>query len=322
MYTVLLIEPRARYSEYAATLKTVESVSRVVAASSGAQAIECLKKASVDMVFAVLEHARDEGVDACRQVRAFEEEIPMVVLSATPDFECARCALKLKCHDYLHRPFDRSKFTNVLCGVATKEKRLCESLFNDLRKALKAGDIRGAKEAFEGLVNSCPTGYAKCRKLRGVLKEGIGYYGAEVSLPVLLPHVKVMDTNTFLLKETFERLIKAIVDNKLATYNREIDYALNYIEHRVCERLTLEAVASYMNISVYYFSKFFKRKTGCNFVNYVTQRKMEIACSRLTQTEDSVVTIAYELGYAESNYFSKVFKKTFGIAPTMYRELH
>ena len=71
-----------------------------------------------------------------------------------------------------------------------------------------------------------------------------------------------------------------------------------------------------------YFSKFFKRMTGKNYITYVTDSRIEMAKRMLVDTEMPVINIAYELSYNETNYFSKAFKKKVGVTPSEYRTAH
>ncbi len=75
-------------------------------------------------------------------------------------------------------------------------------------------------------------------------------------------------------------------------------------------------------MSSYYFSRFFKKITGVNFITYVTDCKIAVAREMLENTDMPVISIACELSYNEANYLSKVFKRKMGMTPTEYRELH
>jgi AraC-like DNA-binding protein len=86
--------------------------------------------------------------------------------------------------------------------------------------------------------------------------------------------------------------------------------------------VTLDMAAAYVGMSASYFSKFFKKYMGVNFITYVTDRKIEAAKDMLVNTDRPVVNIAYDLSYSETNYFSKTFKKKVGVTPTEYREQH
>ena len=57
-----------------------------------------------------------------------------------------------------------------------------------------------------------------------------------------------------------------------------------------------------------------------SFVNYLTSVRLEEAVKLLNTTDDKTYMIATKVGYQEANYFSYVFKKQFGIAPSRYRK--
>ena len=64
----------------------------------------------------------------------------------------------------------------------------------------------------------------------------------------------------------------------------------------------------------------FPRAAGDNFRHYVNRRKVEWAKQRLRQSAESISAIAFSLGYVDTSYFIKVFKKFEGITPLAYRQ--
>ena len=71
---------------------------------------------------------------------------------------------------------------------------------------------------------------------------------------------------------------------------------------------------------IYYFSKMFKESTGENFIEYLTNVRIEKAKELLNNTDYSMKEIGIMVGYADPNYFSRTFKKNVGVTPTEYRE--
>ena len=59
---------------------------------------------------------------------------------------------------------------------------------------------------------------------------------------------------------------------------------------------------------------------GETFTDYVNRRKVEWAKQKLRNSAESVSSIAFELGYVDTSYFIKVFKKFEGITPLAYRQ--
>lgn len=96
--------------------------------------------------------------------------------------------------------------------------------------------------------------------------------------------------------------------------------ALDYIEENYTQdTLSLNTVASAVNVSSNYFSAIFSQAMQVTFIEYVTQKRMEKAKKLLRQTEKHSGDIAQEVGYKDPHYFSFVFKKTQGCTPREYR---
>ena len=71
-----------------------------------------------------------------------------------------------------------------------------------------------------------------------------------------------------------------------------------------------------------YFSVFFKKETGKNFSEYLTELRIKNAKLYLISTNMDIADIAEEVGYNDLKYFSKLFKKLTGINPSEYRKLY
>ncbi|HHX11805.1 MAG TPA: helix-turn-helix transcriptional regulator, partial [Clostridiales bacterium] len=84
--------------------------------------------------------------------------------------------------------------------------------------------------------------------------------------------------------------------------------------------ISVDALSQYLNVSGTYFSTLFKKEKGINFINYLTNVRMEKALHLLNTTEEKTYNIAEKVGYTEPNYFSYVFKKHYGVSPSNYRK--
>lgn len=85
------------------------------------------------------------------------------------------------------------------------------------------------------------------------------------------------------------------------------------------EDLTLDAAAESMGMSSFYFSRQVKVTTGHTFLEYFTAYRIDKAKGLLQSTDMSVSDIGHSVGYAEPNYFLKVFKRVTGCTPSTYR---
>ncbi len=97
-----------------------------------------------------------------------------------------------------------------------------------------------------------------------------------------------------------------------------IQRAMTYIQTHYAEDLTREDVADAVFLSSAYFSRFFKQKTGMNFIDYLTTIRMQKA-AELLATNMRVTDIAHKVGYQSRNRFFINFRQYSGYNPTEYR---
>lgn len=109
--------------------------------------------------------------------------------------------------------------------------------------------------------------------------------------------------------------------------NEHTDYSSNniisniktYIHKNINKTLTLDKISSLFFINPSYCSHLFKEKTGINFVDYVNNVRIERAKELLKTTDDKVFKIANNLGFENTKYFFRLFKKVTGLTPEEFR---
>lgn len=100
-----------------------------------------------------------------------------------------------------------------------------------------------------------------------------------------------------------------------------VEKAIKYMKAQLAQTITLEQLAQEVKSSVSHFSATFKEQTGYAPLNYFILLKMQEACRLLSLSELSIKEIAFHLGYADPYYFSRLFKKTIGMSPKVYRDM-
>jgi two-component system response regulator YesN len=93
-----------------------------------------------------------------------------------------------------------------------------------------------------------------------------------------------------------------------------------YITEHSHEDISLEALGRKVGLSPIYISKMFKEKLGVNYIDFLTECRIERAKKLMADHGKSLKEITFEVGYHEPNYFSKVFKKMCGRSPTEFRK--
>ena len=102
--------------------------------------------------------------------------------------------------------------------------------------------------------------------------------------------------------------------------NNIIIKAKNYIDLHYSENIGLIEVSNYLNISSCHLSKLFKEKTGENFSHYIISLRVQKSIELMKKTKYSTDDIAEIVGYPNTNYFIKVFKKVTGKTISDYKK--
>ncbi|MDF2958913.1 MAG: signal transduction response regulator [Paenibacillus sp.] len=123
-----------------------------------------------------------------------------------------------------------------------------------------------------------------------------------------------------LLKQHLKELIETVANQQQPNLlNFNIDKAKRIIEEKFGEPITLQSVADELSIHPVWLSRLFKKETGQNFIDYLTEIRVEQAKLMLRNTSMKIYEIAMQIGYQEIQYFGKIFKKRTGITPKEYR---
>lgn len=96
---------------------------------------------------------------------------------------------------------------------------------------------------------------------------------------------------------------------------------LEFVQSHYQEDISLQDVARIMNYSDAYFCKLFKQCFDKNFTAYLSEFRVERAKRLLDNMAVNVKEISELVGYKDSNYFAKVFKRVAGLTPSEYRTM-
>lgn len=123
--------------------------------------------------------------------------------------------------------------------------------------------------------------------------------------------------------EWMRQAAKRIVGELRGRRNQStIQQVVDHVQHHLSEPLTLQLLASEFSISARYLGQLFKEQTGASFNDYVNRHRIERAAKFLRNSSMTAAEIAREVGYSDSNYFYKIFKRYTGYHPTAYRKIN
>lgn len=125
--------------------------------------------------------------------------------------------------------------------------------------------------------------------------------------------------------QAFSRLIALASPTVRATWQDSlrsagpISPAIHHIENHLALPLSVPGLARLCNLGPQWFTKQFQRSTGLSPARYIMTRRCNLAAQRLLYGDDSIDTIADQLGFPDRAYFTRVFTRIHGVAPARYR---
>lgn len=123
--------------------------------------------------------------------------------------------------------------------------------------------------------------------------------------------------------ENIKEIIRLIrnVEEKEIVDNPIILRVKKFIEDNIEENISVDMIADYMNMSMYYLCHIFKKETKITLTAYKNYIKTERAKNLLKNSDMKIVDIASKCGFESGSYFSETFIKNEKISPSAYREL-
>jgi len=141
----------------------------------------------------------------------------------------------------------------------------------------------------------------------------------EKELVEKVPGYTVMATTFFLqLVTTLSRMYDQAPDLPSRELLR-LGKAISFLEQNYQNRITVEEVAEVAHMSVRNFQRVFHKVFGVSVIDYLIRLRVSHAAYLLQQRDKSVTQIAFEVGFQESSYFSRQFRRFMGVNPKDYR---
>ena len=103
-------------------------------------------------------------------------------------------------------------------------------------------------------------------------------------------------------------------------YVTGIQRAIDYIEDNICDELDYDVIAGEAACSSFYFQRIFGVLCGVTLGEYIRNRRLTLAGSELTSTEEKTIDIALKYGYECPESFTRAFSKFHGITPSEARK--
>ncbi|MRN56265.1 response regulator transcription factor [Paenibacillus monticola] len=191
----------------------------------------------------------------------------------------------------------------------------------------------------EALTDRIRNDFEQMQKVEGVQPEDLQNAALElvVRFKMELEHIKYTDESDIFkrgltrvrssakiadLVESIQNVAKETVGSLLQDIkNPVVNQVLGFIHSQYANELSLKTLGVQYHIHPVYLGQLFHKETGDSFAEYINKYRIEKAKEQLKNTNLKVHEIARNVGYWETGYFYKQFRKYVGISPTDYKAL-
>ncbi len=260
--------------------KNLESRCVVFQAENGREALDVYEEQKIQIAVLDIEMPGINGIEVAEQIRRKDKECCIIFLTAFDEFAYAKKAITVRALDYLLKPYEEQE----LMLVVEEAVRLAE-------------EQEKGHEAAQGMRKAAGTSWGEepgreyLDGQEGHEESGNGPGTEE------MPEGDFENSRLLGVKEMIERFIRE-----------------NYMYD-----ISMQDLAHTMNYSDAYFCKLFKQCFGRNFISYLTEYRVDAAKKLLEDPMGNIKEIGRAVGYGDSNYFTKVFRRVTGVSPTEYR---
>ena len=149
-------------------------------------------------------------------------------------------------------------------------------------------------------------------KLDFLNKSPNGFYSV-LDLLTILYELSIDENSRILCSSTFNK-------QDDSSESRRIQKVINFLNNNYQKEIRLVDVANHVNMSEVSFSRFMKKRTGKNYIEYLNDLRLGIASRYLVDTSKTIAEISYECGFNNLSNFNRIFKKRKGYTPKEFRE--
>jgi AraC-like DNA-binding protein len=131
---------------------------------------------------------------------------------------------------------------------------------------------------------------------------------------------KLIEILTILSKSEDYQLLSSKQNRYDDVHNMRINKVYEYIENNFRSKITLEEIASHINMTVISFTRLIKDRTGKTFIEFLNDYRINYAIRILLESDKTISEITDECGFNNQSNFNRIFKQKTGLAPSEYKK--
>lgn len=310
---------------------------------NGKDACMRLEKNTPDVVITDIKMPVMDGIELCKNIHNKYPSIEIIILSGYEDFMYAKQALQYGVVDYVLKPITKENLHHALLklitkhsfewgeGINEKEITVIRNNVSALTKGVLAEDLIKVKDVFLEWKDYCLKQRFSILKIKHLMNAYQFIYKSNI-----VKHIKqIADTEQLVISSfsTVDQLfdvcehyyvqqIEIIQSSRVPRSSLIIQEVLKTI-HEQYEKhdLNIKRLAEQVNISTSYLSKMFRETMNIPITRYISEYRLEKSREKLEREKEmKIIDICYASGFNDYPYFSKYFKRKYGVSPQEYRE--
>lgn len=344
MYTILIVDDkevfRRKLKRMAYFRENSGKFCIAYEAQNGIEAMKVLENNRVDVVLTDIRMPFIDGIELLKRINEKNLCGCVLLLSEFADFNYAKAGILNGAFDYILKPVDEEKireafervysYMNSVSKTEKAEKPEVDLLAEFILSGNRMNVITCSNKVINGIRNSHPnrdefglqmvviTDY-----LRKKITERLPYLDLYISFP---DREQSSGWNAESSAEDFSSRMQELTDTvqllSVPDGSAQVRQACRMILDDPHGQNSIGSIAERLFTTKKYLSALMKKETGRSAVKYITQIKIERAKKLIRDSGMRVGEISEMLGFADSDYFSKVFKKMTGLSPREYREAY
>lgn len=304
MYQVMIADDEVieRMVLHKTLKKYLGDICEIHQAENGREALKIYEEKKIQIAILDIEMPGINGIQTAEKIRETDPYCNIIFLTAFDEFNYAKKAITVRALDYLLKPYQEEELLSVMEeAIRLTERRKDEGKAQPQTVAGQEG-MREPQESRE------PQEPREPQEARGSLepRKPQELRGSQEPQGLQVPQEPAEDEGD-------------VGESGYGRISKVSEIIRSYIGQHYRDDLSMQDVARMMNYSEAYFCKLFKQCFSCNFTAYLTQLRMEEAKKLLAEPTVNVKNVGEAVGYSDSNYFAKVFKRYTGSSPTEYR---
>lgn len=294
-YSILLAddEPIERMALVKRLKKYFGENCQICQAENGKEALDVFRQKQCQVVIMDIAMPEMNGVEAAERIRALDSECSIIFLSAYDDFAYTRKAIQIRALDYLLKPCENEDLVAVIEEAIHQAQR-------------RAGEVKRQN----AVQMAPPEAGGGAKQAEAVEREGLEVPAAGGLTAGETVRDQQMESVRAAAREhaAVERMAQAA------------EKIRDYLQKNYMKEISMQEAARMMEYSDAYFCKLFKQCFGQNFTTYLTILRVNEAKKLLQDPLANIREVSMRVGYYDSNYFAKVFKRYTGMIPSDYRD--